>query len=174
MVKVCEDEDKDDEDAKRELQELLGLATQAKRPPQAAPPKPKSAAAPARPQASKPVQISQPSKPPKSNPSKQQQPLKVSESKKGEEISTAGESSVYNSTKKSSARNIGGTCPICSVENELTALTCMVCSNVLKPGFVPNSWQCKSSACKDSDYVNAGDVGICGVCGTRKCSNNGI
>ena len=64
--------------------------------------------------------------------------------------------------------NSGGACPICSIVNESAALTCMVCSNVLKPKFVPGFWRCKSTICKDSEYVNAGDVGLCGVCGARK------
>jgi hypothetical protein len=50
----------------------------------------------------------------------------------------------------------------------------MVCSNVLKPEFVPGCWRCKSLTCQDSKFINAGDVGSCGVCSARKCSNNGI
>lgn len=61
-------------------------------------------------------------------------------------------------------------CSVCSSENEHSALTCCICSNVLQVDFVPNSWRCKSLTCKDSKYVNAGDVGLCGVCGTRKYS----
>lgn len=65
-------------------------------------------------------------------------------------------------------------CPVCSVVNQQMALTCVVCSNVLKPDFVPGSWRCKSSTCIDGEYINAGDVGLCGVCGARKCSDNSI
>lgn len=58
-------------------------------------------------------------------------------------------------------------CPICSMESEPTALTCIACSNVLKPEFVPGAWRCKTSPCKGTEYINAGDVGLCGICGTR-------
>ncbi|CZR50599.1 uncharacterized protein PAC_00473 [Phialocephala subalpina] len=63
---------------------------------------------------------------------------------------------------------VEGACPLCSVENEPMALTCMTCSNVLKPDFVPNTWRCSSSTCKDGVYLNSGDVNLCGVCGARK------
>ncbi|KAL5404607.1 hypothetical protein PMIN03_009034 [Paraphaeosphaeria minitans] len=56
------------------------------------------------------------------------------------------------------------TCAICSLENEVDSLTCMACSHVLNPHNDPNHWSCKSAACKGSKYVNAGDVGRCGVC----------
>ncbi|KAK4497145.1 hypothetical protein PRZ48_011595 [Zasmidium cellare] len=59
-------------------------------------------------------------------------------------------------------------CPICSVENESEALLCMVCSHVLRPKLVANCWRCKSETCKDSKYINAGDVGRCGLCGGQK------
>ncbi|KAK4612013.1 hypothetical protein CLAFUW4_13321 [Fulvia fulva] len=59
-------------------------------------------------------------------------------------------------------------CPICSLENEAGAPTCMACSNVLRPKLVPNSWRCKSDTCKESTYINAGDVGRCGLCGAQK------
>lgn len=60
------------------------------------------------------------------------------------------------------------TCNVCSVANHKMALTCSVCSNVLKPEFVVRSWRCTSELCSGSNYVNAGDVGICGACGFRK------
>jgi hypothetical protein len=171
MVKVCEDEDKDNEDAKRELQELLGLANEAKRPPQVAASKPEPAAAPAHPQASKPVQKSES---PKLSKSITKQFPKQPEAKREEVISTTGGTSIYGSVKKPQASSNAGICPVCSVENEPTALTCIICSNTLKPEFVPNSWRCKSPTCNGSGYINAGDVGLCGVCGTRKYSNDGI
>ncbi len=59
-------------------------------------------------------------------------------------------------------------CPICSLENDLASSTCMACSNVLKPSLMRNSWRCKSATCKGSKYVNAADVGRCGVCGAQK------
>lgn len=63
--------------------------------------------------------------------------------------------------------NISG-CPVCSLENDPQSLTCMACSNVLRPKLVPNSWRCKSDTCKESKYINAGDAGRCGLCGAQK------
>ena len=58
-------------------------------------------------------------------------------------------------------------CPICSMANESTSLLCIACSHVLDTGKVPQYWRCQSSACKDSEYINAADCGLCGVCGAR-------
>jgi DNA-dependent metalloprotease WSS1 len=62
-------------------------------------------------------------------------------------------------------------CPVCSMENDPMAPTCIVCANVLDPARVPSIWHCRSEICKGGKYVNAGDCGFCGVCGARKCSN---
>ncbi|EME40204.1 hypothetical protein DOTSEDRAFT_158924 [Dothistroma septosporum NZE10] len=59
-------------------------------------------------------------------------------------------------------------CPICSLENEPGSSTCIACSNVLRPKLLPNRWRCKSDTCKESTYINAGDVGRCGLCGAQK------
>ncbi|KAI7392283.1 WLM domain-containing protein [Hortaea werneckii] len=59
-------------------------------------------------------------------------------------------------------------CPICSLENDPGNPTCIACANVLKPNLVKNTWRCTSETCKGSQYVNAGDVGRCGVCGASK------
>ncbi|PPJ52935.1 hypothetical protein CBER1_11490 [Cercospora berteroae] len=59
-------------------------------------------------------------------------------------------------------------CQICSLENELNSPTCVACAHVLCPRLMPNNWACKSDACKDSLYINAGDVGRCGICGSAK------
>jgi hypothetical protein len=56
-------------------------------------------------------------------------------------------------------------CSICSLENEPSSLTCVACSHVLKPEFVPDHWTCQKVACKGSEYINSGDAGACGVCG---------
>ncbi|KAI6795612.1 WLM domain-containing protein [Hortaea werneckii] len=59
-------------------------------------------------------------------------------------------------------------CPICSLENEPDNPTCIACAHVLKPGLIKNTWRCTSDTCKGTEYVNAGDVGRCGVCGASK------
>ncbi|KAH0614237.1 uncharacterized protein H6S33_006123 [Morchella sextelata] len=62
----------------------------------------------------------------------------------------------------------GISCSCCSVTNEPNAVLCMVCSNVLEPDKMENKWKCLRAPCKDTSYINAGDAGICGVCGQRK------
>ncbi|QDS77892.1 hypothetical protein FKW77_000537 [Venturia effusa] len=56
------------------------------------------------------------------------------------------------------------TCPTCSFENGVSDMLCMVCSNVLKPNILGNTWKCKSAACKGSAFINHGDSGRCAVC----------
>ncbi|GAB1730592.1 hypothetical protein NU195Hw_g9415t1 [Hortaea werneckii] len=59
-------------------------------------------------------------------------------------------------------------CPICSLENEPSNPTCIACAHVLKANLIKNTWRCSSETCKGTEYVNAGDVGRCGVCGASK------
>lgn len=59
-------------------------------------------------------------------------------------------------------------CPMCSTENGPISLTCIVCAHVLDVRKDPKAWACSSASCEGSQYRNAGDNGICGVCGTRK------
>jgi hypothetical protein len=66
-----------------------------------------------------------------------------------------------------------GTCPICSLANDVSSPTCMACSNVLQPSLMPDHWRCKSETCKDGSYINAGDAGLCGICGAQKPKSGG-
>lgn len=59
-------------------------------------------------------------------------------------------------------------CNVCSLSNEPGSLTCAVCSNVLNAHLVPDCWKCKSDACTKSFYINAGDAGACGICGKTR------
>jgi DNA-dependent metalloprotease WSS1 len=60
-------------------------------------------------------------------------------------------------------------CPICSLSNpSMAALTCGACAHVLRPDLDRHHWRCPSENCRDLGYFNAGDVGICGLCGTKK------
>jgi len=59
-------------------------------------------------------------------------------------------------------------CPICSLTNASSSLLCTACSHVLDTSKVTRYWRCRSDACKGSQYVNAADCGVCGVCGERK------
>lgn len=183
MVRICEDEDKNDEDAKNELLELQNIPGQSQRRlavSKAAKPTASLEDAPLRSQSSsqgksiktepKPITVlkSEPLRDPA--PKSQSSPIL----ERGRQSVTPTQTSTNKKENASlvveGSSVIAGNCPICSVINEPTALTCMVCGNVLKPEFVTNSWSCKSSTCMENMYINAGDVGICGVCGARKCS----
>jgi hypothetical protein len=173
MVRVCEDEDKDDDDVKRELQELQDIPNRSRQISsskriETPDPRLSNTGAPSRPsESSKPF--------PKSGQPILAEAKGVLKTDRLEEstVSTAIENEDNTELTKPRPSITDGSCPICSVFNDTTAPTCMVCSNVLKPEFVPNFWRCKSSTCKhqkDSDYINAGDAGACGVCGARKSS----
>ncbi|KAH0368608.1 WLM domain-containing protein, partial [Aureobasidium melanogenum] len=60
------------------------------------------------------------------------------------------------------------TCKICSLENEPTAAMCVACSHVLNPALMPNCWKCTSTDCQSVGYLNPGDYGVCGLCGSAK------
>lgn len=59
-------------------------------------------------------------------------------------------------------------CGMCSYENAPHSLTCAICANVLDPSSAKDSWKCTSDACKESQYINSSDCGVCGLCGGRK------
>jgi hypothetical protein len=61
-----------------------------------------------------------------------------------------------------------GVCKICSLENGKDDLTCAACGHVLDTTKLRNYWGCRNSSCKDLGYLNVGDNGICGLCGTAK------
>ena len=59
-------------------------------------------------------------------------------------------------------------CPICSMSNGAGSLLCIACSHVLDTTKITKYWQCRSDACQGSQYINAADCGLCGVCGARR------
>ncbi|PNY24038.1 DNA-dependent metalloprotease WSS1 [Tolypocladium capitatum] len=61
------------------------------------------------------------------------------------------------------------TCSVCSFANpEPLAVTCGMCANVLNPANTPGTWRCRGASCMDSSYVNSGDCGVCGLCAQRR------
>lgn len=66
-------------------------------------------------------------------------------------------------TSNTTSSNI---CAVCSLTNEAGSPTCAACSNVLNVEIMPGHWRCRSASCSDSVYVNAGDCGRCGLCGS--------
>ncbi|KAK0126118.1 hypothetical protein ONS95_007737 [Cadophora gregata] len=167
MVKVCEDDDKNDVDAKRELLELQSIPGHLQQyfsknginkeslPTTSDTSSSNSNHQPD--QTLKPQKSSQvPAAKHRKEPSNGKGPSPTPRAPRGDD-------SVYQSQPVAKV-----SCPVCSIDNGPNALTCLVCANVLRPEFVANSWHCKSQTCQESKYVNAGDVGLCGVCGIRK------
>ncbi|KFY11770.1 hypothetical protein V491_07074 [Pseudogymnoascus sp. VKM F-3775] len=58
-------------------------------------------------------------------------------------------------------------CPVCSAENNVGSPTCVVCANVLERKMVRDIWKCQSDVCRGGPYTNAGDYGVCGLCGEK-------
>jgi len=75
-----------------------------------------------------------------------------------------------SSTHGKNVVDLATSCPACSFENEAGSVTCIVCSNVLNLRLDANHWKCHGPACKDIHYINAGDVGRCGICGAPKAN----
>ncbi|AEO66023.1 uncharacterized protein THITE_2113755 [Thermothielavioides terrestris NRRL 8126] len=59
-------------------------------------------------------------------------------------------------------------CRICTFVNEPQSATCAMCASVLDHERMPDSWACASKTCQGMGYRNAGDCGICGLCGERR------
>ncbi|KAL8414742.1 hypothetical protein RB594_005816 [Gaeumannomyces avenae] len=169
MVKVCEDENPDDEEARQELVELRSSFRQrAARRDKAPSPAPANSDA-KRKEAT-----------PKMDPPPAMKKLKAAtgsqcvsdaatlvhpKARDSPRTCAPSTSSTGNAAKP---RNNHGVCTVCSFANETLALCCALCSNVLDPAKDKRAWRCSSGACADSDYLNAGDCGICGVCGSRR------
>ncbi|KAI1555228.1 WLM domain containing protein, partial [Pyrenophora tritici-repentis] len=123
LIKICDDEDDKDGDARRERDEIEGFAPQRSKKTQVKTPAP-SAKGATKPLTSKTAIPSQAS--PK----------------------TTLPNPPPRRTKPQTPPTFA--CPICSLANDPSALTCMACANVLNKELVPDSWSCKSEACKGS------------------------
>ncbi|KAI0021568.1 WLM domain-containing protein [Xylariomycetidae sp. FL0641] len=97
-------------------------------------------------------------------PSLEQIQAKPSKSRGGKEGPSTRAAAGHSSSKRIST----GACPLCSFDNGTGSIICSVCSHVLDRRRVPGAWTCKSPTCRGSSYLNAGDSGLCGVCGGRK------
>ncbi|KAH7095346.1 WLM domain-containing protein [Paraphoma chrysanthemicola] len=162
LIKICDEEDDQDGNARREFDEIQGIRPAKSRGREL----PTSKGAPVR---DRPIK-SKSGTTASSKPAKQSTPaaaVHLDELWKRRPKAPKVESS---ENAKETDSNTTSICAICSLENEADALTCMACSNVLKPDFEPGHWQCGSAACEGSKYINSGDSGSCGVCGTRRSS----
>lgn len=85
------------------------------------------------------------------------------------EESTSTPSAPLTATKEaSSPSTTTSTCSMCSFVNPTAAVTCAMCANVLDAAHTPGSWRCGSASCAETAYVNAKDCGVCGLCGQRR------
>ncbi|KAI1093598.1 WLM-domain-containing protein [Rostrohypoxylon terebratum] len=151
LIKVCEDENIKDEDARNELKELFQSTINWK------PDRSKkhgSISAESKSQVPQPV--NQKDTESHSNGSAgNTHPPRLSNVKKSDKTTTLSAT---------------GVCVMCSFDNGRDAHICCVCSHVLDPSKVSDTWKCTSSSCKDTAYLNAGDSALCGVCGHRKAA----
>ncbi|KAF2444575.1 WLM-domain-containing protein [Karstenula rhodostoma CBS 690.94] len=163
LVKICEDEDTRDGDAQREMDELHVLTR-----PDPNPKKPANS--------SRTRKMPSPSSAGSAEPIK---PVSIKSNSVSRHPTNAKSSAQVIHMDEIHKRRLARspeprpppatiTCAVCSLENEVGSLTCVACAHVLNPRMDSNHWSCKSAACKGNSYINAGDVGRCGVCGASK------
>lgn len=156
MIKVCEDEDKDDVHVKQEIRELQEL----------------SDAIPHRPTNLPEAQEDNLAIDSKSDIEAANETNKSTAAMNRDlALSLSAASAAFNAPSPPGHplhMNMTSTCSICSMTNEPDTTLCVACSHVLDPGRVSGTWRCSSSTCKDSLYINTTDYGLCGLCGCGK------
>ncbi|KAK3695351.1 WLM domain-containing protein [Podospora appendiculata] len=157
MVKVCEDENPEDQDAQKELLELQSFGSRTL----VVKVEPSSSSS----SSDMPKFVDKTSttvKPRKSNIDKQRdQKSSQTDPPKPREPQPLPFQPISNPSDPS-------ICVVCSFANDRASMTCAMCANVLSPENAQGSWACDSPACRGSMYRNAKDCGVCGVCGQRK------
>lgn len=184
MIRVCEDEDVDDAEVKREMDELNNLSDiPVHRPEQSAPMKPvrdkATVSKPAEKSANEEKVVAGRKKAPiksptptlrsaaeilPSHPTPDSEPIVTARTLKNPDPPRKEDG---NAGKFSDTRS-DNVCCVCSISNDPHALLCAMCSNVLDASKSPGAWKCKSSACESSSFLNCSDYGVCGVCGARR------
>jgi hypothetical protein len=161
LIKICDEEDDQDGNARREFDEIQGMCPCAPSKTSAIHSKKTSATA-SKSNGTKP-NVAQRNDASHSASAQGQQPNEIRKPR-------SSQPSTKSKASGTQAQEPSGPipCGICSLENEAASLTCIACSNVLRPDFVPGYWPCRSAACKGSQYLNSGDAGSCGVCGTLR------
>lgn len=140
LIKICEEGDDGNEDARREMDEIHEFSSHTRAGRKSAISSQSSTKQPGR---SKPISIK--TEPP--------------------DLSTTPHANFTQFRSiKSEIPSAIKTCSICSFANSADAITCDACAHVLQPDFSPDNWSCKSVECRGSAYLNTGDVGRCGVC----------
>jgi hypothetical protein len=161
LIKICDEEDDQDGNARREFDEIQGISP---RGPAKAMTIVRSKTASNQAHTPKDdTKTAGAQKKKKSVPSSSLRPDSLDEGQKQPPPPSFAKATTSGSKARESSKPIA--CSICSLENEPASVTCMACSNVLKPDFAPDHWTCQTPACKGSQYINSGDAGACGVCG---------
>ena len=171
LFKVCDDEDMDEESARREMDELRDaqVGSPTKRQPRAEAPeaKPEMAGAVRKSgRIDKGVKVEVSSTKHKSTAYPTKKPTAITVTKRSQAATGSGD--VKTETISPLQLIASSTCPVCSLSNEEGSAICLVCAHVLDKSKVPGTWQCSKPECKTSGYLNAGDCGVCGVCGLAK------
>jgi hypothetical protein len=145
MIKVCEDENPEDQDAQQELRELQSFGSR------------------------KPV-VKPPNMAPEEAVAKASAAPRTTTNKREKVADQKSTKSPIPKKPPPSESSFSGpiACPICTFVNEQPSATCAMCSSVLDTWSVLDSWTCKSNMCQGTSYRNAGDCGVCGVCGERR------
>ncbi|KAI1083037.1 WLM domain-containing protein [Whalleya microplaca] len=150
LIKVCEDENPEDGDARNELRELLQSSLpdikHEKRDPSTA--------------AGTKLKTEQ-----REN---QRDDARSSKTRRKDPSSGKTSHSPIPFRGTATPEALSGVCPLCSFDSGTDVTICGVCSHVLDPDKVPDCWKCNSASCRASRYLNAGDSGLCGVCGERR------
>ena len=165
MVKVCEEQDADDTHVKQEMQELQELETL----------RPRSSGqplkdAPSEASASSALQMpvnedAQTTSTPAANASQ------IDSAEQDKSPPSTPKASDYRGPLPSNEVSKAAiTCPICSMSNEPSSITCIACSHVLDTTKVHGYWRCPnpSCSCSGTAFINADDSAFCGVCGAHR------
>lgn len=159
LVKICEDEDDKDGNARREMDEIQGITPQQK------PNLEVSISKFSTSRSGSAKQGAEPSKPPSTTGSSSEHVVHLDEV-----WNRRPEASKKHAPKEAKVKPaiVHVSCNVCSFSNEPGSLTCAVCSNVLSPHLVPGHWKCDRVSCKQTLYINASDAGVCGICAKPK------
>jgi hypothetical protein len=171
LVKICEEEDDKDGDARREMDEIQGLDTPKTKTKASDPSSGKSSSSLQKIGHVNSTTNQAPHKGASATNIKGEHPSKLHSSKSSPQVVRVDEMDRHRKDPPAKRQPTHTqTCAICSLLNEPGSVTCMACSNVLNPHLVANHWKCSGTVCKSSQYVNSGDAGRCGVCGAAKAA----
>ena len=164
LIKVCEGEQENDENVKREMEELRDVD--------------ESGGSPAIPDYSRPQRSNQQVKIKTENDilSEEQAPSALSINDIPEisqqldpHTSRTKLKAMSNRWTKPQTPPIRSECSACSLVNEADSVVCCACSNVLDIDKKQDYWHCQSTTCRGGSYINPGYFAACGVCGAAKC-----